>query len=167
MRAIAVVLASVLAMAAISGLTRAPWTPPGSDAAVLRFSWRMNIQAREHCRARTAAELEALPVHMRTPEVCEADDAGYYLITRLDGAAPDTLVLARGGVRGDRPLFVMRDLRLEPGSYEVMVELRRVSAEGSVVLAALDTSVTLAPGQVRLITSSDAGDALMIRSNTN
>jgi hypothetical protein len=173
-------LLSAVAVLGIAGLTRAPYTPPGTDAALLRFSWRLSTASRENCRPRTQEELDALPVHMRTPEVCTRDASTFTLITRIDDAAPDTAHLTRGGAKGDRPLFVLQDRALEPGRHRLRVELRRDTAapgadaaarsttggaEGSELLATLDTTVDLVRGRVRLVTMDGDGGRLEVRSS--
>ncbi|HSJ09907.1 MAG TPA: hypothetical protein VK928_08325, partial [Longimicrobiales bacterium] len=106
----------------------------------------------------------ALPVHMRTPEVCTKDEATYVLVTRIDGAAPDTVHLLRGGVKGDRPLFVLEERVLPPGVHRVGVELQRITAEGTESMAALDTELALTPGGIVLVTL-DAADRLVVRNS--
>ncbi|HSJ10414.1 MAG TPA: hypothetical protein VK928_10885, partial [Longimicrobiales bacterium] len=155
-----VILASAALTLPVAALSRAPWTPPGADTATLRFSWRMSVKAQENCRARTQEELDALPVHMRTPEVCTRDDAAYVLVTRIDDTTPDTVHLLRGGVKGDRPLFVLEERVLPPGVHRVGVELQRITTEGAESMAALDTELELRPGGIALVTL-DAADRLV------
>lgn len=163
MRAASMVLATALLMALLGAFTRLPWTPANADAAMLRFSWRTTVTARESCRARTAEELDALPVHMRTPEVCEPDRASYSLVIRIDDATPDTLHLLRGGVKGDRPLFVLEERTLPPGRHRVSVELLRINGTAEPLAAPLDTVLELSAGTVRLITFDPVARALIVR----
>lgn len=150
----------------LAAISRAPYTPPGADEAILRFSWRLSVPAQENCRTRTQAELDALPAHMRSPEVCTRDDADYTLITQLDEARPDTVELARGGLKGDRPLFVLEERTLPPGVARVRVDLRRESsASGTSTLASLDTVVSLEPGWVQLVTLDAEGRRLVARAS--
>ena len=168
MRTLRAVLVSGAIVIGIAGLSRAPsYTPPGADASLLRFSWRMTIQGRDRCRPRTAEELEALPAHMRTPEVCTSVDATYSLVTRIDDADPDTLPLLRGGVKGDRPLFVMEDVRLAGGPHRVRVELHYRSAETEAVLASLDETLSFEPGRVQLVTLSPETRTLVVRTSAS
>ena len=149
---------------AIAALSQAPYTPPGSSDAMLRFSWRMNVKAEETCRPRTQAELDGLPVHMRTPEVCTVDSASYAIVLRIDALAPDTIHLIRGGLKGDCPLFVLEDRTLSPGEHHVRVKLVRVARSGVKVLASFDTTLEAAPGTIQLITLDHNGDRLVARS---
>jgi hypothetical protein len=161
------VLWTLLATAALTlpfaALTRAPWTPPGADDAVLRLSWRMSISAKGKCRPRTPAELDALPVHMRTPEVCAGDTSTYVVITRLGDSPPDTLQLLRGGVKGDRPLFVLEDRRLPPGRHALCIRLLRLGDDGPEVLTSLDTTLVLVSGRIALVTLDAGGRKLIVR----
>lgn len=158
------VVVTAALMAPIVGLARAPYRPPGADAAVLRLSWRMTVQARENCRSRTPEELAALPAHMRSPEVCEADDAAYALITRIDSATADTAHLIRGGIKEDRPLFVLDERSLEPGEHRVRVQLHRLTqGRGDSTLVSLDTVVVMETGRVRLVTLRPDGEGLEVR----
>ena len=151
----------------IAALARAPYTPPGGAEAGLRFSWRMSVSAKENCRPRTSAELAELPVHMRTPEVCTRDAARYALITRIDDVAADTIQLVRGGVKGDRPLFVLEERTLSPGQYRVRVNLERMTDSGTEVLAALDTLLRMEAGGVQLITLDTEARRLSARSSAH
>lgn len=165
MRYVRMLLCSVALTLPIAALARAPYTPPGAGDAMLRFAWRMNVTARENCRTRTAEELARLPVHMRTPEICTRDAASYSLITRIGAATPDTVQLTRGGVRGDRPLFVLEQRKLPPGRHRVRIALHRVTATNNEVLGELDTVLTLRRGDIQLVTLDAAGE-LTARSST-
>jgi hypothetical protein len=161
-----VVVASALLTLSIAALARAPYTPPGASDAILRFSWRMSASAREHCRPRTQQELDALPVHMRTPDVCTRDTDRYILVTRIDDGVADTLDLVRGGAKGDRPIFVLDERRLSPGTHRVGVELLRLDSAGAAtVVASLDSVLVLRRGGVQLVTLQDDGRTLAVRSS--
>ncbi|MEX0906815.1 MAG: hypothetical protein WD054_00685 [Gemmatimonadota bacterium] len=144
----------------IAALARAPWSPPGAAQATLRLSWRMTVSARENCRPRTEQELAGVPVHMRTPEVCTPDEATYALITQIDDAPPDTVELIRGGVKGDRPLFVLEQRALPEGEHRVRIALERLASSGAATLTQLDTVLTLVHGGVQLITMDDDGQLI-------
>jgi hypothetical protein len=149
----------------VAALARAPYSPPGAVDAGLRFSWRMSVSAKENCRPRTPAELAALPIHMRTPEVCTRDVASYALITRIDDITADTIQLVRGGVKGDRPLFVLEERTLSPGRHRVRVHLERMATSGTEILAALDTVLSMDAGAVQLITLESEARRLSAKSS--
>lgn len=166
MRRLLIVLCTAALVLPIAALARLPYDSAGADDARLRFSWRMSIAAKETCRPRTQAELDALPVHMRTPEVCTRDVADYSLITRVDGLRTDTMELVRGGVKGDRPLFVLEERTLPPGEHRIHVVLERRTATGATSsLAALDTTLRLRRGHVALVTLDGEAQRLGVRAS--
>jgi hypothetical protein len=185
-RALAVTAVLVVIIAA---LARAPYSPPVTGDAVLRLAWRTNTLVREICRPRTPAELEALPVHMRTPEECTRERSEYRLVVAIDGERPDTLRVAGGGLRGDRPVFVMQERLLPAGEHDVRVtfapwtdhddallgpdtatvfgvdttDALRLSASAAL---RLDTSLLFVRGHVHLVTLDTEGRRLVVRSPT-
>ena len=164
MKFLAVVLVSTALIAPIAIFARAPYQPPGSAAAILRFSWRMSVPARESCRTLTQQELDALPVHMRTPKICTRIATSYALVIRIDEQPPDTIHLVRGGVKGDRPLFVLEQRTLPEGTHRIRTGLERTVVTGTELLAALDTTVELKRGAVRLITMPPGSRQLTVLS---
>lgn len=153
---VAVAALMVLPLAALSS---ASYSPRGADAAVLRLSLRMAIASRDECRARTQQELDALPVHMRSPEECTRDAASYEVIARIGSLAPDTIRLARGGARGDRPIFILNDRKLPPGQHHVRVDVQRRNGAHPAenVLVGLDTTLVLERGSIQLVTLDRSG----------
>ncbi len=147
-----ILLAGAL-MLGIGWLARAPWGAAGGDEGLLRLSWRLRDTGGKVCRPRTQAELDALPVHMRTPEVCEQHGGAYRLVVRVDGQA-DTAQLVAGGVKADRPVYVFRELRLRPGMRDVHVEFRRAAdAPGQPpLLLELQTVIAARAGAIELVT---------------
>ena len=151
-------LMTALLVLPIAALSRLPYSPAGAEDAVLRLSWRMSVSAKEQCRTRTQEELDALPVHMRTPQECRRDEAHYDLVMTLDSLRTDTLSLVRGGVKGDRPLFVMEDRTVSPGEHRVRLRLERRAGGSIETLAALDTVLGFERGHIRLVTlDADSG----------
>jgi hypothetical protein len=153
-------LAGALALAialVIAWLSQAPTTYARADDALLRLSWRVDGLRIEECRERTAEELEALAPHMRTPEVCVGGGADYELLVELDGAGVVHDTIRAGGARGDRPIYVYRDLDLSPGRYALRVAFGALlpdgfAVDGARVTHAFDGQVDVAPTEVVLIT---------------
>lgn len=160
-RRLAVVLLTAVIASAIGWLSRASYDPPASDAALLRLSWRFRPLAAETCRPRTQAELDALPVHMRTPEVCENEVYTYLLVLRIDDGAADTLRVLPGGLRADRPAFVLRDTALAPGRHRVDVRFGREGADPPALR--LDTVLHMTRGAIDLITLDAPARRLVVR----
>ena len=162
MKAVRIFIGTLLLVLPIAVLTRVPWTPEGAKDPVLRFSWRMSVSGEKSCRPRTQQELDQLPVHMRTPEICSVADASYLLVTRVGEAQTDTTPLLRGGVKGDRPLFVLEDRVLAAGEQRLHVQLIRVTNGRSSALASLDTVIAMRPGRVQLVTLDEANRLAVI-----
>src|SRR5690606_23544639 len=99
-----------------------------------------------------------------SPEVCEADDASYALVTRIGSEPADTSHLLRGGVKEDRPLFILDERGLEPGEHRVRVDLYRTApGRRDSVVVSLDTLLTMEPGRVRLVTLRGESGVLGVR----
>ncbi|MEX2284225.1 MAG: hypothetical protein WEE89_17185 [Gemmatimonadota bacterium] len=166
-------LVTAIAVSGIGWLARAPYTPPGSDTAVLRLSWRLMPERTEHCRRLSQEELEKLPIHMRNPTVCEREVADHRLIVQIDDEAPDTTRLLPMGAHGDRPIFVLQERELAPGAHRVRVWFGRESGEREhereeheerrreQSALRLDTNITARPGQVELVTLDPVAQQLV------
>ena len=163
-RGMALLLVSALATVPIGWGARAPWRFSDAEHAVLRLSWRLRGEREEHCRPRGEAELAALPVHMRTPEICESHLVVYRLVLQLDGGRPDTVRLEPAGARGDRPVFVLRDTALEPGPHRVRVWLGREDGRGGPALT-LDETIEGRAGAIELVTLEGDGRRLVHRTS--
>ena len=150
----------------IASLSRVPATHVGADQAMLRLSWRIFGARVEECRPRSAEELEALAPHMRTAEVCTGGNADYELRVEVDGAEVTRDTLHAGGARGDRPVYVLRDLPVAPGPHDAAVTFRALVPEGydpgdQPTQLVFDGHVDLAPREIALITLDSAGTSLV------
>lgn len=177
------------AVLALGALSRIPYTPAGAGHGVLRLSWRVRGERVTECRRLTPEELEALPLHMRRPEVCEGRIAPYRLRVVIDGAVVEDTLIRAAGAREDRPIYVLRDFTLAQGVYAVDIAFtREVAAEfegaasrhgagageerprggerdGSApARVTLETVVEIRPGRVSLVTFDPDRDALVLRS---
>ena len=177
---LAAVAVTILVSAAIGFGSRAPYSPPGSDTSVLRLSWRLRGEKKEECRARTPEELAALPVHMRSPEVCTGHLVSYRMTLRIDDAAPIVKTFVPAGAKGDRPIFVMFDQPLTPGEHRVAIEFTPLEEsedddddddededddhDEQRVPLRFDSRVHVTPGQIVLITMSEDATTLLQKS---
>jgi hypothetical protein len=155
-------LALLLAVAALGQI------PFGSSRgeAVLRVSLRAVNAKAEICRDRTEAELEALPAHMRQPRVCDEVAPPYRLEVEVDGTRVIDALVEPGGLRGDRPLIVDRQVPLQSGTVSLSVDFsplldeadRRALDEAAVELPgySLEREVELRPDRITLVTATGA-----------
>ena len=120
---------AIVAILVIGAATRVPWTATPADRALLRLSWRAESETMEECRSLTEEELAELPVHMRTPEVCERRAVPYLLKVDIDGRTFLDDTLHGSGAREDRPVHVFREFALRPGTHAVEVEFLAIGAE--------------------------------------
>ncbi len=170
--AIAVALATTLVIGALS---RAPYTADRADYGILRLAWRARGERVEECRRLTKEELERLPVHMRQEERCEGRIFPYRLRVSVDGVRVVDELVHAAGARHDRPLYVYRELPLEPGAHAVVVTFTREgnvppgaheADEGTPARLALDTTVALSPRRILLVTYDDDARRLVVRDGT-
>lgn len=166
LRLLLLTLVTGAAVFAIAWAARAPYQPPGGDSALLRLSWRLRGERNETCRPRTQQELDALPVHMRTPEICEGALVAYRLTVQLDDHAPDTSRVVPAGAKSDRPIYVFDEKRLAPGPHRVRITFgREDSVANGAAAFSLDTVLNTFAGEVELITMDAGGHGLVHVSN--
>ena len=154
----------------IAGLSRVPTAQADPDEAIIRLSWRALGVRLEECRRLTEEELEALAPHMRTPESCTGRNADYELRVTLAGAGVVTDTVHPTGLRTDRPVYVLRDFPVVPGSHKVTVSFKalvppEVTARRDTAPLALsyEGELTLAAAEIALITLDPTGTALVRR----
>jgi hypothetical protein len=147
-------------------LSRVPYGGLDPDISVLRLTWRAPGEAIEDCRLLSPEEIEAQPVHMRRDRICERRLVPYRLRVYVDGVRVVDETVRPAGAREDRPLFVFRELELEPGEHQVAVNwvretgpdplptdspATRGGVRGTGPLS-LDATLDLAAGDVALVT---------------
>jgi hypothetical protein len=177
------VFVTCAAVFALGALSRVPYTPADAENGVLRVSWRARGERVRECRRLTQEELEALPLHMRRPEVCEGRIAPYRLRVAIDGAVVEDTLIRAAGARQDRPIYVLRDFPLTPGAHAIDITFTREGARdegegepgseaepeternGSAPAhLALETVVEIRPGRITLVTFDPNQNALVVRS---
>lgn len=165
-RVLAVVVA-VATTAGIAWLSQMPVASARSGDATLRLTWRARPERLERCVTPSPEALAALPPHMRQTEICEGINASYRLEIRRDTVLIDEHVVAPGGLRRDRPLYVFNEFPVPPGEATIRVTFTRVEtadAASDADRSASDTlresvpaslvweeRLTFAPGQVRIV----------------
>jgi hypothetical protein len=161
----------------IVALSRTPAPLRGKEnEALLRVSWSGRPERIERCRERSDSELARVPAHMRQRVECEGRSARY-AVRVADGTRILSLdTVAGGGLRGDRPIHMLREYPLAPGPHAIAVEVartdsvagevederghedreeearRRAVAERVPARLAWDSTVRLAPAAVLLVT---------------
>lgn len=150
---------ALVAMVAVVGLSRFPYEVESGEDARLRLSWRYRATV-EECREPSQEELAELPVHMRQEVVCDRRVPPYRLRLRVDGREIADEVIRAAGAQEDRPLYVYREIPLEPGTHRVEVRFHRAAEDGGEApdedgahdALDLETTVTLEPREVALVT---------------
>jgi len=108
----------------------APMPYHRSETARLRLSWTARPERLEVCRTVSATELATQPEHMRRRLDCAGRFASYLLRVEVDGRPTSEEVVRGGGLRHDRPIHVLRELPVPPGSRRIRLTLvRRDSVE--------------------------------------
>lgn len=126
----------------------APLPLHGGDSARLRLSWSARPERIEVCRTLSAEELARREEHMRQRVECDGRSATYTLRVEADGRRIDETVVRGGGLRHDRPIHLLRDLELSPGTHRVRVTFTRrertdddAAAFAPAVSATVDTGI--------------------------
>lgn len=164
---VAVPLALVSAIAAIAHL---PVGEPAPGSA-LRLALRTAAARVEVCRDRTAAELAALPAHMRQPRICTETAVDYRLTVAIDGVARLERTIEHRGVRRTRPLTVDAELPVGAGRHRVAVDFLPIDppAEAAATLPAprFDAEVDFAAGRVALLSLAPNGELGIVGAPTD
>lgn len=164
-------LVSLLLMGVVIVLGQVPMGQP-TGRAVVRLALRSTQAKSEVCRDRTAEELEALPIHMREPRVCDVYAPAFRLSMTVDGERLIDRLVEPGGLKGDRPLILTEEVSLPPGEVRLAVNWVPDVEEPPPVLFRkaladlprfeLEEDVELVADRVTLIELDDASDTLRI-----
>jgi hypothetical protein len=167
LRAAAGLLLGFGLIAGLVALSHAPWRAHPEPDGLLRLSLSARPERIERCRTLSEADLAARPAHMRQPVVCEGTAARYRLEVRHNGAVILDREVTGGGARRDRPVHLLEEFPLSAGPHHLSFTLRRLdtpdpagagtvprprSTEVLPAELALDTTVTVAPHRVVLVT---------------
>jgi len=170
-RQIAIAVFTAALLAAVVVLGQIPLGKAGGDA-ILRLALRATHGKAEVCRDRTAKELEAMPQHMRLARQCDEVAPPYRLEVKLDDATVLDELIAPGGMRGDRPLIVDRQVPVPRGRVRLDVRfapktdvrLDEALARAGLELPsyALSEEVDFAADRITLVMLDDASGRLEI-----
>ena len=167
-RRAAAVFVAVAATAGVAWLSRLPSDFGGGAGATIRLSWRAAGVPVEDCRTRTDEELAALPVHMRSPQECTRALAPFELAVALGGQPVVRDTVFPKGARGDRPVYVFRDLPAAAGRVPLSITFEALPGQeaqpgDAPTRYAWDGVVEVASGHVALVTLDGEGK-LVVRT---
>lgn len=157
-----------IALAAMGGISALAHLPVGAEprGAALRLALRTARARIEVCRDRSAAELAALPAHMRQPRLCEETAVDYRLRLVLDGVVRADRRVTHSGIRRTRPLVVDELLPVAAGAHRLEVAFTPVDppAAGAEALPrpTFEGTVDFPAGRIRLL-ALGADGALELR----
>ena len=97
-----------------------------AGAAHLRLSWMARPERIERCRALSDKELREREEHMRQRLECEGRSATYQLLVTVDAQEVANTVVRGGGLRHDRPIHLLREFPVDPGTRRLRVSMTRV-----------------------------------------
>ncbi|MCP3960533.1 MAG: hypothetical protein GY719_22045 [bacterium] len=164
---------SALLFGAVVVLGQVPFGAPVEDA-FLRLALRTTEARIEICRDRTHAELEALPAHMRQPQICDWHIVPHRLLVRRGAETVLDRVLEPAGARSDRPLAFDEQIALAPGTAELAISFEPAeaviaSASGALAVAlaeaprhAISRTIELQAGRIVLVRLDGDGGTLVI-----
>ena len=115
-----------LALAALVGLSRAPYRMADGTEALLRLSWSGRPERVERCRELSDEELARVPAHMRQRVECEGHSARYVVRVHRNARPLSIDTVIGGGLRGDRAIHMLREYRLPAGAHAIAVEIARL-----------------------------------------
>lgn len=117
--------ASALLLAGLARASAAPLPLRGAESARIRLSFNARPERIEVCREVSAQELAEREEHMRQRVECDGRFATYALRVDADGRPLDEAVVRGAGLRHDRPLYLLRELSLAPGTHHIAVSFVR------------------------------------------
>jgi hypothetical protein len=138
---------------------------PGGEVAdgVLLLDWRLRGEETGSCLQAPEMELERLPAHMRSQDACLGRLPPYRLVLEVDGSVIVDREVRGGGLRGDRPLTVYRELQIEPGQREIHARFFREDGDADAVDLAVRETIEVVAGRVLLLVRRQDTGVLEIR----
>lgn len=121
----AAAIVAALSLAAMTRISAAPVGLEGSESAKLRLSWSARPERIETCRVLSQEELEEREEHMRQRVECEGRFATYALEVFVDDQPVHQSVVRGAGLRHDRPIYLLREIAVSPGTHRIRISFRR------------------------------------------
>jgi hypothetical protein len=160
------VLAVILTVA-VAWISRVPVEFGGQEGALIRLSWRADGVTVEACEELSEEELASRPIHMRNPLACIGEIAPFELSAFVADEPLLVDTISAGGARGDRPIYVLRDLSVIAGRHDVRVRFRALVPDGADVGDAQveylwEGQVSVASDDIALLTLDDRGAFVLL-----
>lgn len=165
-------IVALVVFAATVKLSAIPWRPADADRALVRLSWRAVGPGIEECREPDEKENARLPAHMRRAEICEGRMAPFLLVVSVDGRTVLHDTIHAAGARGDRPVYVLREIEVAPGGHDLGVSFDALAADETATARApgtfpeqlrLDSHFDVGVGETILVTWDEDRRALVLR----
>jgi hypothetical protein len=139
---------------------------PGGEVSdgVLLLDWRLRGEETGSCLQAPEADLERLPVHMRGQDACLGRLPPYRLVLEIDGSVILDREVTGGGLRGDRPLTVYREIRVEPGRREIHARFFREDGDPAAVELEVRETVDVEAGRVLLLVRRQDTGTMEVRA---
>ena len=119
------VVITALGLYALSWLSAAAVRQRRAESSRLRLSWSARPERIEVCRTLSAEELAQREEHMRQRVECDGRFATYLLRVEADGRTAYQDIARGAGLRHDRPLYLLHEIDLAPGSHHLRVSFTR------------------------------------------
>ena len=124
-RALASTIGSAVLLLGLARASAAPIATRDADSARLRLSWSARPERIEICRTLSQAELAEREEHMRQRVECDGRFATYMLRVISDGQVVHESVVRGAGLRHDRPIYLLRELRVPSGVHRLRISFER------------------------------------------
>lgn len=120
--------AGLVGLAAISAVavwapSRWPYAPPVAEQPQLALSFKHPGKATQRCRTPSPEELEAMPIHMRQPQICDRQRAAVRVQLRVDGRTLLDHSYEPRGLWGDGNSVAFEQVDAPPGRHRVEIAL--------------------------------------------
>lgn len=176
-RSVAGWLVAISLTAAVAVLSRLPVARSDDDHSLIRLAWSARPERIETCRTPTAEEEAQMLAHMRQAQICEGTTAPYRVTLAVDGDRILERSIHGAGLRQDRPIYFFHEVEAVPGPRHVQVRFERADDDGRLAppdttdrrrpmprRLELDTTLTVSPRTVLLVTYSPEDRRLVIRT---
>lgn len=137
---------SLLLVAVISTFTRIP-VGKEPEIALLRMNW--HLTGEQVTKSLSQEEIDELPIHMKPADgVVERIALPYRLTLSIDGQTEVEQVVLAAGVRQDRPMYVLQDFELSPGTHRFQVTFAPIDGPPEATAYHIEREMEFKKGQI-------------------